>query len=86
MRTVLRSTALRSATRASRAVPACYAARPYSIQAGAASAHKQAALDPSKLTISKTTKPKTLSKPEDLVFGQEFSSKSTDYSYALRLC
>lgn len=73
MRSVLRSTALRSATRASRALPTCYAARPYSIKAQAASASGQAPLVASKLQVTKTTKPKTFSKPEDLVFGREFT-------------
>ncbi|KAL6857734.1 branched-chain-amino-acid transaminase bat2 [Amphichorda felina] len=73
MRSLLRSTALRSATRAPRALPACYAARPFSVKADHASASKQRALDPSKLQITKTKHPKALSKPEDLVFGKEFT-------------
>ncbi len=75
MRPLLRSSALRSAARASRTLPICYAARPFSVKATGASAATQAALDPSKLTISKTTKPKTHSKPEDLVFGREFTGE-----------
>lgn len=75
MRPLLRSSALRSATRASRAVPACYAARPFSVKTDAAPTSKRQALDASKLQVTKTTQPKTLSKPEDLVFGKEFTGR-----------
>lgn len=56
-----------------------------SVKAEAASTHQQKALDPSKLSITKTTKAKTLSKPEDLVFGREFTGKDipsgSNYQY-----
>lgn len=65
--------ALRSATRASRLLPVCRPARFYSIKAEAASTSKQRGLDPAKLSITETKKPKALSKPEDLVFGKEFT-------------
>lgn len=48
----------------------------YSIKAQAASAAKGQGLDPSKLTITETKNPKALSKPEDLVFGREFTGTS----------
>lgn len=77
MRPLLRyQTALRSAARSSRALPACYAARPYSIKAGHASKATHQALDASKLQITKTTKPKTLPPPENLIFGREFTGRS----------
>lgn len=61
--------ALRSATRASssRLLPLCQASRFYSAKVGE--------LDASKLSITKTTSPKALSKAEDLVFGREFTGK-----------
>ncbi|KAK0707477.1 branched-chain amino acid aminotransferase [Lasiosphaeris hirsuta] len=48
-------------------------ARQYSIKAQAASDAKPLDIDPSKLTIEKTTKPKELKKAETLVFGQNFT-------------
>jgi branched-chain amino acid aminotransferase len=76
MRSLLRTSALRSAAKASRGLPAYYAtARPFSVKAAAASTASQRPLDPSKLHITKTKDPKTLSKPEDLVFGKEFTGK-----------
>lgn len=59
--------------RSMRALPSCYAARPYSIKLEAAANPKLAPLDSSKLQITKTTNPRTISKPEDLVFGHEFT-------------
>lgn len=47
----------------------------YSIKAEAASAAKPLGLDPSRLSITKTSHPKALSKPETLVFGREFTGK-----------
>lgn len=49
------------------------AQRPYSIKAEAASTSTLQILDPSRLTVTKTKSPKPLSKPEDLVFGREFT-------------
>lgn len=74
MRSALRSTGLRTATRATRALPTL-ATRPFSVKANAAAAPKLRPLDASKLSISKTQTPKTPSKPEDLVFGNEFTSR-----------
>jgi len=74
MRPLLRCSALRSATKASKGLPAYYAtSRTFSVKAAAASTSSQRPLDPSKLHITKTKHPKTLPKPEDLVFGKEFT-------------
>ncbi|KAH8884707.1 branched-chain amino acid aminotransferase II [Thozetella sp. PMI_491] len=48
-------------------------ARLYSIQPEAASTSKPQDIDPSKLEITKTTKPGALNKPEDLIFGRTFT-------------
>jgi branched-chain amino acid aminotransferase len=45
----------------------------FSVKAEAASIASQNDIDPRKLQITKTTNPKGLSKPEDLVFGREFT-------------
>ncbi|KAL6886414.1 aminotransferase [Trichoderma longibrachiatum] len=79
MRSAFPRTALLSASRASRFLPAHRPARLYSIKAEAASHSKQRPLDASRLTIEKTKKPKPLSKPENLVFGKEF----TDHMLAI---
>jgi branched-chain amino acid aminotransferase len=47
----------------------------FSVKAEAASIASQNDIDPRKLQITKTTNPKGLSKPEDLVFGREFTGK-----------
>ncbi|KAK0628913.1 aminotransferase [Bombardia bombarda] len=47
------------------------AARQYSIKP--ATAPSTADIDPTKLTIEKTTSPKSLKKPEDLIFGRNFT-------------
>ncbi|KAI9151816.1 branched-chain-amino-acid aminotransferase [Paramyrothecium foliicola] len=67
--------ALRSARCAGRAIaaPALRSSRLYSIKAQAASSSKLQDLDPKKLSITETTSPKALSKPEDLVFGRTFT-------------
>ena len=49
------------------------ATRQYSIKPHAASTAQIQDLDPSKLTIEKTSKPKALKKPEELVFGRNFT-------------
>lgn len=74
---LLTRSALRGATRASssRLLPLCQAPRLYSIKAEAASTSKLRPLDPTKLSVTTTTHPKPLSKPEDLVFGREFTGK-----------
>ena len=77
MRPLLVRSALRSA-RMSSLRPLCHAQR-FSIKAEAASTIKPLGLDASKLSIEKTGKPKGLSKPEDLVFGREF----TDHMLAI---
>ncbi|KAL3962557.1 hypothetical protein ACCO45_004080 [Purpureocillium lilacinum] len=72
--------ALRAACRSSSArLPAYRAARFMSIKAEAASSAKHQPLDASKLSVTKTKSPKALSKPEDLVFGREF----TDHMLAI---
>ncbi|KAI1141812.1 branched-chain-amino-acid aminotransferase [Hypoxylon sp. FL0543] len=48
-------------------------ARWYSIQPEAASTAKPLDLDPTKLSITKTTSPKTPKDPSELVFGREFT-------------
>ncbi|KAI5923390.1 branched-chain amino acid aminotransferase [Camillea tinctor] len=48
-------------------------ARCYSIKPAAASAAKVLDLDPTKLSIQKTEKPKTLVDPSKLIFGREFT-------------
>lgn len=72
----LARSALRTASRSSRALPAYRPARFFSLKAEAASASKHHFLDASKLSITKTKSPKELSKPEDLVFGKEFTGAS----------
>lgn len=71
-----------------RALPTCSAlSRQYSIKLQAAATPKLAGLDSSKLQITKTTTPKTISKPEDLVFGREFTGTCRqwdNYGEALR--
>ncbi|KAK9793128.1 putative Branched-chain amino acid aminotransferase [Seiridium cardinale] len=49
------------------------AARWYSIQPEAASTSKPVGIDPAKLTLTKTSSPKTPSDPKDLVFGRQFT-------------
>jgi len=51
--------------------------RQYSIAPQAASDAKPLDIDPSKLVIEKTTKPGTLKKPEDLVFGRNFTGRAS---------
>lgn len=76
MRSAFPRTALLSATRASRFLPAYRpAARFYSIKAEAASHSKQRPLDASRLSVEETKAPKELLKPEDLVFGKEFTGE-----------
>ncbi|KAM0255372.1 hypothetical protein ACHAQJ_005814 [Trichoderma viride] len=79
MRSAIPRTALLSATRASRFLPAYRPARFYSVKAEAASTSKQRPLDASRLTVEQTKAPKSLSKPEDLIFGKEF----TDHMLAI---
>jgi branched-chain amino acid aminotransferase len=62
-----------AATRSSRSLQASRPLRFLSIKAEAASDSKQRPLDPSRLSVAKTSNPKTLSKPETLVFGREFT-------------
>lgn len=51
--------------------------RNFSVTATAAS--KLAGLDPSKLTVTKTTTPKELKPPQELVFGKTFTGKSATF-------
>lgn len=69
----LARSAVWAATRSSRTLQAARPLRCFSIKAEAASDSKQKALDPRKLTITETSSPKELSKPESLVFGREFT-------------
>ncbi|KAM6533071.1 branched-chain-amino-acid transaminase bat2 [Fusarium falciforme] len=69
LRSALRSSLPRSSLRCAR----------FSIKAEAASAAKPLGLDPSRLSVTKTSHPKSLSKPETLVFGREF----TDHMLAI---
>jgi branched-chain amino acid aminotransferase len=48
-------------------------ARHYSIKPEAASATEQLDIDPRKLVITKTSQPRALTKPEELIFGQKFT-------------
>ncbi|KAF4458908.1 branched-chain amino acid aminotransferase cytosolic [Fusarium albosuccineum] len=82
MRPLLVRSALRSARASS--LRLCLAQR-FSIKAEAASAAKPVGLDPSRLTITKTSSPKGLSKPEDLVFGREFTGKKSSLAESV-LC
>src|SRR4030081_1252935 len=69
---MLRQLCLRGTPRQSTARPASAvwaAARAYSSESGAG----LAAIDPSKLSITKTTTPKDLLPPKDLVFGKNFT-------------
>ncbi|KAF4984905.1 hypothetical protein FDECE_16996 [Fusarium decemcellulare] len=83
MRPLLVRSALRSARASS--LRLCHHAQRFSIKAEAASAAKPVGLDPSRLTITKTSSPKGLSKPEDLVFGREFTGKKSSLAESV-LC
>ena len=72
-RTALRAASACRSSRLPAYRAAAVAARFMSIKAEAASSAKHQALDASKLSITKTKSPKPLSKPEDLVFGREFT-------------
>ncbi|KAG6109276.1 branched-chain-amino-acid transaminase bat2 [Claviceps sp. LM219 group G6] len=69
----LARTAVWAAVSPSRNIQAARPFRCFSVKAEAASDAKQKALDPSKLTITQTSSPKKLSKPETLIFGREFT-------------
>jgi branched-chain amino acid aminotransferase len=75
MRSAIPRTALLSASRASRFLPAYRQARFYSLKATATSTSVQRPLEASRLSVEETKNPKTLSKPEDLVFGKEFTGE-----------
>ncbi|GAB0136528.1 branched-chain-amino-acid transaminase bat2 [Epichloe bromicola] len=75
----LARSAVWAAASSSRTLQAARPLRCFSIKAEAASDSKQKALDPRKLTITETSSPKELSKPESLVFGREF----TDHMLAI---
>jgi len=65
------------------------ASRTYSIKAEAASATQLHALDASKVTIQKSTTPKELLAPNELVFGRTFTgmfSIPTIYMAIANLC
>ena len=49
------------------------AQRQYSIKPHAASTSKPLDIDPRKLVVEKTSHPKALMKPEELVFGRNFT-------------
>jgi branched-chain amino acid aminotransferase len=75
----LRHSALRRTARPSvpALAPSCRFARAYSIKLEAATSAKQQGLDAKRLSIQKSTKPKALLKPEDLVFGQNLTGAWT---------
>jgi len=52
--------------------------RAYSIKADDASDPKLSAIDPSQLSIQKTTTPKNITANEELVFGRQFTGWSHD--------
>lgn len=58
------------------AIAARESSRPYSIKADSASTIKPQDIDPSKLSITKTTTPKELVPPNELVFGRTFTGQS----------
>ena len=51
----------------------CRTRRTYSIHADASVGTKIQDIDPTKLSITKTTNPKDLLPPEELIFGRNFS-------------
>jgi branched-chain amino acid aminotransferase len=51
--------------------------RPYSIHADVSVGEKIQDVDPTKLTITKTTTPKDLMPQEELLFGRNFSGRSS---------
>lgn len=51
------------------------AARQYSISPAAASETKLQDIDPAQLVLKKTPNPKSLKKPEDLIFGRNFTGQ-----------
>lgn len=75
MRSAFPRTALLSASRASRFLPAYRPARFYSLKATATSTSVQRPLEASRLSVEQTKNPKSLTKPEDLVFGKEFTGE-----------
>jgi branched-chain amino acid aminotransferase len=54
----------------------CRTQRPYSIHADASVGNKIQDIDPTKLSITRTTSPKDLLPPEDLIFGRNFTGRS----------
>ncbi|KEY69149.1 hypothetical protein S7711_04932 [Stachybotrys chartarum IBT 7711] len=55
------------------AAPACRTTRHYSLEAKSASTSQLRGLEANRLIIEKTAKPKSLTKPEDLIFGNQFT-------------
>jgi branched-chain amino acid aminotransferase len=55
----------------------CRTQRPYSIHADVSVGEKIQDIDPTKLSITKTTTPKALLPHEELVFGRNFSGNSS---------
>ena len=53
----------------------CRTQRPYSIHADASVGNKIQDIDPTKLSITRTTSPKDLLPPEDLIFGRNFTGR-----------
>jgi branched-chain amino acid aminotransferase len=69
-----RCASLRAAIpQASRSLGVWQSVRQYSITPEAASDSKPQDIDPSKLVVEKTTTPGALKKPEDLIFGRNFT-------------
>ncbi|KAF2003230.1 branched-chain amino acid aminotransferase II [Amniculicola lignicola CBS 123094] len=69
----LSSSATRSSALELRASLRCRSSRAYSLHAEASVGTKIKNIDPTKLTITKTTTPKALLPPEELIFGRNFS-------------
>ena len=61
----------------SRLVAAWESTRPYSIKVESASTIKLQEIDPSKLSVMKTTTPKELVPPKELVFGRTFTGRAS---------
>ncbi|KAH7463461.1 Branched-chain-amino-acid aminotransferase [Fusarium oxysporum f. sp. matthiolae] len=74
LRCALQHSAITSRVVAPTRLPlSCRATRSHSAVASSASSSKPADIDPSRLTIERSSTPKDLKNPEDLVFGREFT-------------
>ena len=64
----------------------CRSARAYSIHADASVGTKIQDIDPTKLSIEKTTTPKALLPPEELIFGRNFTGNRRLRNFSLLFC